>query len=428
MSRKESQKVLVLGSGGREHAIVEAMSITPGVELFCAPGNAGTAEFNLDLDPEVIAAVVDHCVHSDITQVIVGTETALAAGVTNELEAKGIGVFGPTQAAAKIESSKAWASEFMEKFAIPQPESQVFDSFAELQDYLQKTPPEKIVIKVDGLAAGKGVFLPETKEAGIDFARKAMLESQFGEAAEKIVIQERLSGREFSILVFADGTHYVMTPPLQDYKRDKDGDQGLNTGGMGVVGPVSFVTSQRLRQVEKLILRPTIAGLQKQGTPFKGMLYLGLMLTDTGEVKVIEYNCRPGDPEMQVLLTLLSSELAPIISACINETLVDELVKFADDFAALVVLASGGYPQEYEIGKEIHGLDKVSDEGVVIYHAGTKKDEDGVIRSSGGRVLNVMGKGKTLSQALKKTYSVIGQDGLHFEKMNYRGDIGVNAL
>jgi phosphoribosylamine--glycine ligase len=423
----ETSGTLIIGGGGREHALGNTLhQQNPDQTLYFAPGNGGTAQIgtNLDIPSDDIDRLVD-LASERMELVVVGPEVPLAHGIIDALSEAGVSGFGPSQEAAQLEASKAFAARFLDRHGIPAPASFITSDPAEAAVFFQDHDPREYVIKADGLAAGKGVILPDDRVLAQKTIQDMMVAKVFGEAGHTIVIQERLTGREVSVLAFTDGKTIVPMLPAQDYKRAYEADRGPNTGGMGVITPVPFATPEFVDQVHADILQPTIDGMRQDGHPFKGILYAGLMLTDDGP-KVLEYNVRFGDPETQALLPLLSTELAPIITACINGSLKKDLVSFRPGtFAACVVLASGGYPGRYKKGIPIMGLDR--DYPINIYQAGTALDHDQQVVTNGGRVLNIVGTGGTLQQALEKAYRHIGETGIHFDNMHYRQDIGSNA-
>lgn len=402
---KENELVLIVGSGGREHAIGWKLQQSPDVgNLYFAPGNAGTAEIGENVP---LSWVDEH--RPALT--VVGPEVPLAAGIVDVFEERGLPIFGPNKAASQLEVSKAWATDFMVRHAIPHPRSRVFRETDEAICFVRKPPWQNIVIKADGLAAGKGVILPELPVEAEDAVRSMLSGKTFGDAGRTIVIQERLTGPEVSVLAFCDGKVAVPLIPAQDHKRRLDGDRGPNTGGMGAYAPVRDVD---VEEIHRTILQPTVDGMRGEGHPYKGILYAGLMLTSQGP-RVLEYNVRFGDPETQPLMMLLESDLTPILMACIQGTLKPEMVRFRSGAAVCVVLASEGYPESSTKGVIIEGLDAVRDPNIQIFHAGT------------GRVLGVTAYGTTIGEALQRAYGAIGTEGVHFKGMQYRNDIGKQA-
>lgn len=419
--------VLVIGNGGREHAIVAALAKSPRVgKLYCMKGNAGIAELAecVDVDYMDIDAVCDWVdTHKDVEYTVVAPDDPLAAGLVDALEARGHRAFGPNRAAAQIEASKSFAKGLMKKYGIPTAAYEVFTDYEKALAYVRggKFP---VVLKADGLALGKGVLICETlaeAEAGL---KQIMLDKAFGTAGNTLVVEEFLKGKEFtpgeevSVLCFTDGKTIVPMLPSCDHKRAQDGDRGLNTGGMGTFTPCPFYTQEIADEVREKILLPTVAAMNAEGRPFKGVLYCGLMRTPEG-MKVVEYNARFGDPETQVVLPMLKTDLLTIFEAVTDGRLADVNIEWEDGACVCVVLASGGYPQHYEKGKPI----AVGDLGdAFLYHAGTKR-EDGVLKTNGGRVLNVCAKGKTVAEARKKAYAAAAN--IEFEGKQFRTDIGI---
>ena len=419
--------VLVIGNGGREHAIVAALAKSPRVgKLYCMKGNAGIAELAecVDVDYMDIDAVCDWVdTHKDVEYTVVAPDDPLAAGLVDALEARGHRAFGPNRAAAQIEASKSFAKGLMKKYGIPTAAYEVFTDYERALTYVRggKFP---VVLKADGLALGKGVLICETlaeAEAGL---KQIMLDKAFGTAGNTLVVEEFLKGKEFtpgeevSVLCFTDGKTIVPMLPSCDHKRAQDGDKGLNTGGMGTFTPCPFYTQEIADEVREKILLPTVAAMNAEGRPFKGVLYCGLMRTPEG-MKVVEYNARFGDPETQVVLPMLKTDLLTIFEAVTDGRLADVNIEWEDGACVCVVLASGGYPQHYEKGKPI----AVGDLGdAFLYHAGTKR-EDGVLKTNGGRVLNVCAKGKTVVEARKKAYAAAAN--IEFEGKQFRTDIGI---
>ena len=419
--------VLVIGNGGREHAIVAALAKSPRVgKLYCMKGNAGIAELAecVDVDYMDIDAVCDWVdTHKDVEYTVVAPDDPLAAGLVDALEARGHRAFGPNRAAAQIEASKSFAKGLMKKYGIPTAAYEVFTDYEKALAYVRggKFP---VVLKADGLALGKGVLICETlaeAEAGL---KQIMLDKAFGTAGNTLVVEEFLKGKEFtpgeevSVLCFTDGKTIVPMLPSCDHKRAQDGDKGLNTGGMGTFTPCPFYTKEIADEVREKILLPTVAAMNAEGRPFKGVLYCGLMRTPEG-MKVVEYNARFGDPETQVVLPMLKTDLLTIFEAVTDGRLADVNIEWEDGACVCVVLASGGYPQHYEKGKPI----AVGDLGdAFLYHAGTKR-EDGVLKTNGGRVLNVCAKGRTVAEARKKAYAAAAN--IEFEGKQFRTDIGI---
>ncbi len=418
-------KVLVIGSGGREHAIAWKVSqSTRLTKLFIAPGNAGMAGLGelVSLSVEDADGITRFALQNKIDLVVIGPEAALAAGVSDALRAKGIAVFGPSQYGAQIESSKKFSKQFMQNHGIPTAQFAAFSDYDRAVDYL-KTIRFPFVIKASGLAAGKGVFLPDSVDEGLDVLRAIMLNHQFGTAGDAVVIEERLEGEEVSLLAFSDGTTVVPMPPAQDHKRLLDNDEGPNTGGMGAYAPAPVLPMDQIADMARLTIQPVIDGLRGEGHPYVGVLYAGLMLTADGP-KVLEYNARFGDPETQAILPLLETDILDVFTACVNGKLADIDVTWAKKSAVCVALVSGGYPEHSNTGHPIEGLDKVIENGV-IFHAGSKID-GGRIVNAGGRVLGVTCWDNDLRAAIRLAYKAV--TGISFEGMHYRHDIGQKAL
>lgn len=421
-------KVLIIGSGGREHALGFKLRESPRVgKIYFAPGNAGTSEIgqNIPIHAEDVDSLVTWADEHKPDLTVVGPEAALSEGIVDAFEAKNLPIFGPTKAASRLEVSKAWATDFMERHAIPHPKSRVFTESFEALDFVQTNSWVGVVIKADGIAAGKGVIVADSKEKAEAAVRSMMVDGAFAGAGRTVVIQEKLTGPEVSMLAFCDGNVAVPLIPAQDHKRIFDRDLGPNTGGMGAYAPVPLVDGRLFDEIHRTILQPTVDGMREEGHPFKGILFAGLMLTREGP-KVLEYNVRFGDPETQPLMMLLESDLAPVIESCIDGTLDRSLVRFRKGTAACVVIASKGYPEYQERQVLIHGLDAPRDSNITVFHAGTLQTDRGAV-THGGRVLGVTAYGQTMGEALSRVYGAIGQDGVHFEGMQYRRDIGQHA-
>lgn len=416
-------KVLIVGGGGREHAIALAIAQNPGVEkLYCAPGNAGTAALgeNVPIGATDLDKMVAFAKEQKIDFVVVAPDDPLALGMVDRLEEAGIPAFGPTAAAAAIEGSKVFAKDLMKRYHIPTAGYEVFADPGEALDYIRAQGKYPVVIKADGLALGKGVIIAGSEEEARDGLRSIMEDKIFGASGNRVVIEEFLTGPEVSVLAFTDGKTLVPMVSSMDHKRALDGDRGPNTGGMGTVAPNRHYTPEVAKECMDTIFLPTVEAMNREGRTFKGCLYFGLMLTPEGP-KVIEYNCRFGDPETQVVLPLLESDLLQIMQAVRDGRLDEVPVRFSDGAAACVVLASGGYPGSYEKGKTITGLSEDFGEDVFIYHAGTAI-KDGETVTSGGRVLGVTARGKDLAQALARAYEAAGR--IDFAGKQYRTDIG----
>ena len=422
-------KILVVGGGGREHAIIKKLKESPKVtELFAAPGNGGIAEdaVCVDIKATDVDAIVDFATKEKMDYVVVAPDDPLVLGMVDALAEKGIPAFGPRKLAARIEGSKAFSKDLMKKYGIPTAEYEVFEDATRAMEYIQSKGKYPIVIKADGLALGKGVLICETEQQAQD-GLKSMLEDKiFGNSGSRVVVEEFLTGPEVSVLSFTDGKTIKPMVSSMDHKRALDGDKGLNTGGMGTIAPNPYYTPEVAQQCMDEIFLPTIRAMEQEGCPFTGCLYFGLMLTPNGP-KVIEYNCRFGDPETQVVLPLLQGDLLEIMLATTNGTLEQTPVEFAQSSAACVILASGGYPQKYATGKIISGLEKghLANKSALVYHAGTKQTPEG-LATSGGRVLGVTAVADTLQQAIQKAYTAA--ENISFEGMHFRKDIGQRAL
>lgn len=423
------KNILIIGSGGREHALGWKIRQSPEVNsIYFAPGNGGTLEIgkNIDINIEKNIEIAEWAKENKIDLTIIGPEGPLVSGIVDLFQKKGLIVFGPNAAASQLEGSKAWAVKFMQKWKIPHPQSFVFSTAGEAKRFIQKSKWQGMVAKADGLAQGKGVIVCDTKSEAEKAIDEVMVKKTFGDAGKSAVIQEKLLGEEVSILAFCDGKTVVPLLSSQDHKRIYDDDKGPNTGGMGAYAPVPFVSSQLLAKITKTILQPTIYGLKKEGIEYKGVLYAGLMLTKQGP-KVLEYNVRFGDPETQPLMMLLESDLFSIIESCIKGTLKKTDVTFKKGSAVCVVLTSEGYPSAYKKGQEILGLKPYDDKNLQVFHAGTELKDDKII-TSGGRVLGVTGYASTLRKAVSKTYKEIGKNKIYFDHMQYRKDIANKAL
>jgi phosphoribosylamine--glycine ligase len=424
----EMLNVLIVGSGGREHALTWKAAQSPRrARLYIAPGNAGTAQVgeNVAIHADTasgIGELIAFARHKQVDLVIVGPEAPLAAGITNALQQAKIAVFGPTRQAAQLETSKAFAKLFMLRYGIPTARAQIFTNFEQASHYLDSVD-YPVVIKASGLAAGKGVIVPEAPEGARQALRQMLLEHEFGSAGDEVLVEEQLSGPEVSVLAFCDGENIRVMPPAQDHKRLLVGDQGPNTGGMGAYAPAPVCTPALLDEIKKSVLQPTIDGLRTEGAPYVGVLYAGMMLTKDGP-KVLEFNCRFGDPETQALLPLLQTDFLDIAEACAQGRLDDLPISWRVGASVCVVLAAGGYPGKSITGKPISGLDSVFEDAVV-FHAGTRKVGDAII-TTGGRVLGVTGWSTDLPGALARAYAAVDQ--LKFEGMQYRRDIGWLAL
>ena len=417
-------KILMIGSGGREHALIKKLLESPKCEkLYCAPGNGGISR-----DAETVAinvmdkeGMVRFAKDNAIDLVFVAPDDPLAAGMVDALEAAGIRAFGPNADAAIIEASKVFSKNMMKKYGIPTAKYEVFDDPQKAIDYIKTENTTLVVVKADGLALGKGVIIAQTIDEAVAAVKSIMEDKQFGESGNQIVIEEFLTGPEVSVLAFTDGHCVKPMVSSKDHKRAYDNDEGLNTGGMGTVSPNPYYTDALADECMQTIFVPTIEAMRKEGRPFKGCLYFGLMMTPKGP-KVIEYNARFGDPEAQVVLPRLKTDLVEICEAVIDERLSDLDIEWEDGAAACVVMASGGYPVSYKKGIEMTGLDENGQvDGAIVYHAGTKF-ENGKFYTNGGRVLGVTAKAPTLDEALEKAYAAVKK--ISFEGAHYRTDIG----
>lgn len=420
-------KVLVVGGGGREHALVRKIKESKKVdEIFCTPGNGGISYDAkcFDVAATDIDGVVNLAKEIKADLVVVAPDDPLVAGMVDALNEAGFKTFGPRANAAIIEGSKVFSKELMQKYNIPTAEYKVFDNAEEAIDYIKERNEFPTVIKADGLALGKGVIIPENLEDAIAGVKEIMEDKIFGASGNNIVVEEFLTGPEVSVLAFTDGKCVKPMVSSMDHKRALDGDKGLNTGGMGTVSPNPYYTQEVAKECMDKIFIPTINAMNNEDRTFKGCLYFGLMITPKGP-KVIEYNCRFGDPETQVVLPRLKTDIVDIFEAIDNETLSDLDVEWSDDACACVIMASGGYPKSYPKGIEITGLSNGQLDGVTVYHAGTKLQDNKLV-TSGGRVLGVTALGDTLENALKKSYDAVEK--IHFEGVHYRRDIGKRAL
>ena len=421
-------KVLVVGSGGREHAVIRALSKNKSIdEIVCAPGNGGIASLAacVNITATDVDGMVDYAKNNGVDFCVVTPDDPLALGMVDAMEADGIPSFGPNKKAAQIEASKVFAKGLMKKYGIPTAAYEVFTDPADVLAYLQKRNTWPAVIKADGLALGKGVLIAQNEEEAKAAVRELMVDKKFGASGNEVVVEEFMEGPEVSVLSFTDGHVIVPMVSSMDHKRADDGDKGLNTGGMGTIAPSPVYTSEIAKECMEKIFVPTMHAMNKEGRTFRGVLYFGLMLTKDGP-KVVEYNCRFGDPETQVVLPLLKSDLFTIMRAVHDEKLADLDIEWSDEAAACIMEASGGYPESYRKGYEIHGLDENGQHpGVYVYHSGTKK-ENGKFYTNGGRVLGIMATGSDLKEALAKAYAAVDEIG--FENMHYRHDIGRKVL
>lgn len=417
-------KVLIVGGGGREHAIAWKAAKSPRVDkLYCAPGNAGIAQVAECVDIGVMDfdRLVDFAKREQIDLTVVAPDDPLAAGAVDAFEAAGLRAFGPRKNAAVLEGSKAFSKDLMKKYGIPTAAYETFDSAQEALSYLE-TADMPIVLKADGLALGKGVLICNTLEEARAGVQALMLDKQFGAAGNRIVIEEFMTGREVSVLSFVDGKNIRIMASAQDHKRAKDGDRGLNTGGMGTFSPSPFYTEEIDAFCREHIYQPTVDAMRAEGREFKGVIFFGLMLTEKGP-RVLEYNARFGDPETQVVLPRMKNDIIDVFEACIDGALDQVELEFEDNAAVCVVLASDGYPEHYEKGYKISGLEKFSDEdGYYAFHAGSRLDEEGNIVTNGGRVLGITAKGGSLKEARSNAYKAA--EWVEFANKYMRHDIG----
>jgi phosphoribosylamine--glycine ligase len=415
-------KILVVGSGGREHALVWKISQSKRVnKIFAAPGNPGMAQLAdlIDIKPASIIELADFAQEEKIDLTVVGPEQPLGLGIVDEFNNRNLKIFGPTQKAAMIETSKSFAKEFMRKNNIPTPDYKICNSANEALEYFQKAP-FPLVIKADGLAAGKGVYICRKKEEAEAAINEVMLEGKFGKSGERVVIEEFLGGQEMSFMVVCDGKRIFPLVTSMDYKKALEGDKGPNTGGMGAISPAPHINKELFNLIMKTIIQPTVSGLKFENKEYKGLLYAGLMITREGP-KVLEFNARFGDPETQVVLMRLKSDLVDILEGAADENLFDIVADWDDSVSGCVVLAAKGYPQKFASGHKIQGLERAKSLGVEVFHAGSAQGREGLV-TSGGRVLNVCATASTLKEAMAKIYD--GISFITFKDMIFRRDIG----
>ncbi|MCL2038092.1 phosphoribosylamine--glycine ligase [Candidatus Saccharibacteria bacterium] len=422
------KKVLVIGGGGREQALAWKLLQSPQVgKVFVAPGNGGShgSIENVDIQWTDVKGLLNFAKEKQIDLTVIGQEAASEAGVVDAFSAAGLTIFGVDQAAVQLESSKVFSKNLMKKAKVPTAAYQTFSDPVKAADYA-KSRPLPVVIKADGLAEGKGVVIAETSQQIDEAINEIMVEKKFGQSGAQVVVEDFLKGQEVSTHALCDGRNFVLFPPSQDHKQIYDGDKGPNTGGMGVIAPVPWVSQEQMQTVAEKVIAPTLTELENQNVKFVGCLYPGLMI-DNDDVKVLEFNARFGDPEAEVYMRLFDGDLYEVMTACAEGKLDPKQVKWRDEFAVSVVMASAGYPGKYEKGLPITGLDEAAKmPDVVIFHAGTKeaeeRGENGEILTNGGRVLNVTATGKTLDEALEKAYKAV--DKIHFDGAQFRRDIG----
>lgn len=419
--------ILVIGSGGREHALVWKISRSKKVKkIFCAPGNGGISEIAecVDIKPEETDRLLSFAKKNSIDITVVGPELSLVNGIVDEFEKHNLKIFGPCKEAARLEGSKSFSKEFMKQHNITTARFQSFDSFEKAKSFVEECE-HPLVIKADGLAAGKGVILADSKEDAIKAVDEIMVKKAFGNAGERVVIEEMLCGEEASFLVFTDGNSVIPMPTSQDHKRIFDNDEGPNTGGMGAYSPAPVITKKLEDRVMEKVIFPVIAGMKKIGNPYKGILYAGLMICK-GEPFVLEFNVRFGDPEAQPILMRMKSDIIPIIEAVIAGNLEKVKIDWDSRAALCIVMASKGYPGDYEKGKKISGLQEAAElDNVVVFHSGTKKSGSDFL-TSGGRVLGITALGDGIKEAIDRAYEAT--DSISFEGAQYRRDIGKKAL
>ena len=430
---------LLIGSGAREHALAWKLAQSRHADrIFVAPGNGGTASIsnctNVPIAVDDLPALRRFASENKVDLTVVGPEVPLVAGIVDEFVADDLPIFGPSKAASQLEGSKAYSKAFMNRYGIPTGWARVFTDFEAAADFVHELA-ELPVLKANGLTAGKGVLLPTNGDEAVGQLRAMMVERRFGDAGTTVLVEERLQGPELSVLAFCDGQDLRIMPAAQDHKRLLDGDGGPNTGGMGAFAPSPLATQTLLDEAERTILRPTLAGMASEGAHYRGILYAGLMLTDLGP-RVLEFNCRFGDPEAQVILPLLQSDLVEVMLACVHGSLAQHEPDWSSESVVTVVMASGGYPDAYETGKPITGLTEgsISDAGALVFHAGTKVDDsraskasrcEDVVLTDGGRVLSVTATGANFTKAVAEAYRAVEQ--IHFESAVWRSDIGLKV-
>ncbi len=419
--------ILVVGGGGREHALVWKINQSPLVEkIYCAPGNPGIGELAecVNVKQNDIDGLLNFARKKSIDLTVVGPEDSLVAGIVDEFESQGLKIFGPSQKAAEIEGSKAFSKYILDKYKIPTADCIVFDRFDDAKSYLKEIE-YPAVVKADGLAAGKGTFICETEAQALTAISKVMIKKIFGDSGNKVLIEKFMKGEEASILGFTDGKNIAYLPSAQDHKAIFDNDEGPNTGGMGAYAPAPVITEKMFARICKEVFEPAVKAMALEGRPYRGVLYAGLMITAEGP-KVVEFNCRFGDPEAQAILPLIDSDLVEMMLRIATGKNINAHIQLSDKWSMCVVIASGGYPADYEKGKEIFGLEKKFGEDVEIFQAGTKNTESGKVVSNGGRVLGVTVVGADFHSVREKAYWAVRK--ITFDKAYYRRDIGMKAL
>jgi phosphoribosylamine---glycine ligase len=418
-------RILVIGNGGREHAIIEKLiEENQSLKIYCTPGISAIEDKiqNIDISSTDISGLIDFVKAEDIFLTIVGPEAPLVNGIVDEFEFHNLKIFGPSKKAARLEGSKAFSKAIMKKYNVPTAAYETFTSYNDAKNYLSSIKTFPIVIKASGLAAGKGVVIPKSKEEALFELKEIMADHKFGDAGSEIVIEAFLEGEEASVFAICDGENFVCLSPAQDHKRIGEGDTGKNTGGMGAYAPAPLITKDIFDDIKNKIIEPTLKGMINEGSPYKGVLFIGLMIKGRA-INVVEYNCRFGDPETQVVLPLLDESLLNIIQDSVNGKIKNRTLKFKDKSAMTVVLSSGGYPDDYEKGYTITGLEKIDSSNIIF--SGVKK-ENAKLKTNGGRVLNVVSISENLEDAAKKIYNDINK--INFENMYYRKDIGHRVL
>lgn len=420
-------RILVIGGGGREHAMVWKLAQSSWVDkIYCAPGNPGIAQLAecVDISPVRVPELLHFARTAKIDMTVVGPEAPLVAGIVDNFEEQGLAIFGPSQAAALIEGSKVFAKEFMRRHGIPTADYRIFEQEGAARDYLSNCAIP-IVIKADGLAAGKGAIVAKSREEANAAIAAIFTQKIFGEAGKRVVIEEFMPGEEVSVLCLTDGVNFITLPPAQDHKAVYDGDEGPNTGGMGAYAPAPIMNRVLQKRVEREILQPTIQGLVKEGRKYRGVLYAGLMITADGP-KVVEFNCRLGDPEAQVILPLLKADLAELMWRTLHGSLPEIEATSNPGWALTVVMTSAGYPGDYQKGKAISGLSQNDAEDILTFHSGTARDSENRLVTNGGRVLAVTGLGNAFDRARARAYAGVSR--ISFEGAHYRSDIGAKAV